>query len=81
MSDENNANFGKPLSTGTKVKIGAAKLGQTHSAETIVKISATQGTAIFVYDSQGSLINSFCSTRNAAEFFNCNHKTIMRYVK
>lgn len=55
--------------------------GKTHTTEAKEKISATQGTAIFVYDSQGSLVNTFSSARKAAEYFDTSHITIMRYTK
>ena len=55
--------------------------GKTHTTEAKEKISATQGTAIFVYDSLGSLVNSFSSARKAAEHFDVSHITIMRYTK
>jgi group I intron endonuclease len=60
---EDNPNFEKNLSTETIVKMSVAKGGGT----------------IFVYDTNGSLVNSFCSTRKAAEFFNCTHPTIKKH--
>lgn len=55
--------------------------GKTHTIEAKEKISATQGTAIYVYDLQGSLVNTFISARKAAEYFDTSHITIMRYTK
>ena len=42
---------------------------------------AKGGFTIFVYDTQGSLVNTFCSARKAAEYLNTNHQAIMRYIK
>lgn len=56
-------------------------LGKCHSAEAIDKIRASQGTAIFVYDSQGSLVNTFSSAREAGKEFDAHHQTIMKYVR
>jgi hypothetical protein len=50
------------------------------SAETRTKINATKGTAIFVYDLNGLLLNSFSSTREAAKHFGSNHSTILKYA-
>lgn len=88
MSGENNHLFGKTCSAETKVLMSEAKkgenhplFGKTHSAETKAKMSkAKGGGTIYVYDSQGTLVNSFSSARNAADYFNCDHKTIMKYV-
>jgi group I intron endonuclease len=81
--------FGKTRSAETKVLMSEAKkgenhslFGKTHSAETKAKMSkAKEGGIIYVYDSQGTLANSFSSARNATDYFNCDHKTIMKYVK
>lgn len=54
--------------------------GKTHSAETKTKISATQGTAIYIYDLDGSLVNSFTSVRKAALHFDVSNTTILKYV-
>jgi len=73
---------GKSHSEETKVLISLANKGKIRSAETIAKISVAKGGGtIYVYDSQGSLVNIFSSTRGAAEFFNCSHITIAKYVK
>jgi len=68
-------------------------LGFNHSADTIAKLSkpkteeqkakfsATRGTSIFVYDIQGTLLNSFSSGRKAAEHFECSESTIMKYSR
>lgn len=55
--------------------------GKTHTTEAKERISATQGTAIYVYDLQGSLVNTFSSARKAAEEYDISHVTIMRYAK
>src|SRR5574338_36657 len=56
-------------------------LGKTHTPDTIAKIGASLGTTIYVYNSQGSLVNSFSSSRKAAKFFNCTDPTIMKYAR
>lgn len=55
--------------------------GKSPSAETRAKSRVTQGTAIFVYSEDGVLVNSFDSAREAGEFYNCSHTTIVRYLK
>jgi len=40
---------------------------------------AKGGGTIFVYDTNGSLVNSFNSARKAAVHFNSSHATIKRY--
>jgi group I intron endonuclease len=56
--------------------------GKQHCSETIAKMSIVKGGGIiYVYDLQGSLINSFSSARKAAKFFSTNHQAIMRYVR
>lgn len=56
--------------------------GISPSAETLTKMSiAKGGGTIYAYDLQGKLLNSFSSARKAAEYFNCHHPVIMRYVK
>jgi len=56
--------------------------GKQHSLETLAKMSiAKGGSTIYVYDTQGTLVNSFCSSRQAANFFNCGYNTILRYCK
>ena len=37
------------------------------------------GRTIYVYDTNDLLVNSFCSVRKAAEFFNCTHPTIKKH--
>jgi len=61
--------------TGTKHPL----FGKTRSAETRAKISAAQGTAIFMYDLKGLLIKSFFSANEAGKY--CCHKTIIRNAK
>jgi hypothetical protein len=54
--------------------------GKFHPPESVSKISiARGGGTIYVYDSQGSLVNTFSSTREAGKEFDVHHKTIMRY--
>jgi hypothetical protein len=42
-------------------------------------MSVAKGTAIYVYDSNGTLVNTFSSGRKAAEHFDCSHPTILKY--
>jgi group I intron endonuclease len=86
---ENHPMFGKTHSTETKALLSKANkgennpmFGKTHKEETIVKMSiAKGGNTIYVYDSQGLLINTFSSTRKAALHFKVNHKTIIKYLR
>jgi group I intron endonuclease len=56
--------------------------GRNHSSETIAKISISKGGGtIYVYDYEGSFVNTFNSTREAGKFFNCSHTLIYRYLK
>lgn len=72
---------GFTLSDKTKIKISETMKGIAKSEEHKAKISVAKGSFIFVYDSKGSLVNSFSSARKAAEFFHCSHLTIISYVK
>ena len=49
--------------------------------ETLAKISAIKGTAVYVYDTQSTLVNTFYSANKAAEYFDCSHPTIIKYAK
>jgi group I intron endonuclease len=55
--------FGRTHSDEIKALIGQASKGKILSTETKTKISITKGTAIFVYNLQGSLVNSFSSVK------------------
>jgi group I intron endonuclease len=80
--------LGKTHSEETRVKISKAlsgdnhpRYGKLHLAGTVAKISAAKGGGIiFVYDSKGSLFNTFSSAREAGKFFNCSHNTIKKYA-
>jgi group I intron endonuclease len=79
---------GKSPTPETIAKMSEAKTGEnhpmygkTHTTEVKAKMSATLGTAIYVYDLDGTLVNSFSSARKAAEYFNSTHVTIMKYIK
>jgi hypothetical protein len=44
--------------------------GKQHSVDTLVKMSiAKGGNTIYVYDTHGTIVNSFCSSRQTANFF------------
>lgn len=81
-SAENRPFFGKRHLAGTIALLSEANKGKTHFTATISKIRISRGgDSIYIYDTQGLLVNSFNSARNAAEYFNCSHPTIMGYVR
>jgi hypothetical protein len=46
----------------------------THTPDTLVKMSIVKGGGIiYVYNTQGSLVNTFSSARKALVFFNSNY--------
>lgn len=67
------------MSLANKGKSPANK-GLFPSAETRTKLSATKGTAIFVYDLNDLLVISFTSAKKAAKHFGSNHLTNLKYV-
>src|SRR5688572_15723139 len=71
----------KNLSAETRVKISEAKKGKCYCAETKAKMSEAKGTLIYLYDSHGSLVNTFLFARKAAEYFKVCHKTIIKYTR
>jgi group I intron endonuclease len=88
ITGENHPRFGISISNDTIAKMGKAQrridrtgdnyprkmLGRTHTPDTLAKMSVAKGRGIiYVYDTQGSLVNTFSSTRKAAVFFNSNH--------
>lgn len=80
--------LGKSHSAKSRAKISLANLGENnpmfgefHTAQTLVKMSIAKGTAIYVYDTQGTLVNSFSSARKAAIFFDSNFNTILKYAR
>lgn len=80
LSGENNPMFGKSHSAETLAKMSSAHKGKTHSAITKTKMSAAKGTIIYVYNAHGILVNSFCSGKEAAKYFECSYMTIYRYT-
>lgn len=86
---ENQPMYGKTHTSETKALLSKTHRGEnnpmynkTHKEETIVKMSiAKGGNIIYVYDSEGLLINTFISTRKAAVYFKVNHKTIIKFLK
>jgi group I intron endonuclease len=94
FSGENHPLFGKTHSPNTIIKLSGKNnhmfgrkgnlhpmYGKSPSIKTRILSRIVQGTTIFVYDTQGSLVNKFNSAREAGLFFNCSHTTITRYVK
>lgn len=76
------------LSKETLAKLILTKVGKnnpmynkSHTAETKAKMSATKGTAIYVYDTQGTLVNTFSSANKTALYFKCSTTTIIRYTQ
>lgn len=87
------SSLGLSHSDEAKHKMSESRKGKLHSAKTKAlmsipkseahkrKISASQGTAIYVYDTQGSLVNTFNSAREAGKHFDCTSNTILKYAK
>jgi group I intron endonuclease len=61
--------------------VNNSNYGKAHTLETKAKMSATRGTAIFVYSEDDLLVNNFPSARQTGKFFNTDSKTILRYLK
>lgn len=79
---ENHPMFGKYHSADTKTLMGLAKSGIPKTEEAKAKISiAKGGGSIFVYNTKGSLVNTFCSAREAGKHFGCTFNTILKYAK
>lgn len=76
------SSLGYVKSPETKALISKALIGIPRTSETKVKISASRGGGtIYQYDLDGSLVNTFCSTRKAAEHIGCSHTIISRHIK
>lgn len=80
-------NKGIPKSPETKALMSFANKGKTPpnkglspSAVTRMKLSASKGTAIFVYDLNDLLVISFTSAKETAKHFGSNHSTILKYA-
>lgn len=68
LTGENHSMFGRTYSAETKVAMSEVKIGTNHSAETKAKMGRAKGGAIiYLYDSDGLLVNTFCSARKATE--------------
>jgi group I intron endonuclease len=80
LSGQNHSNFRKSLSVEVKALISNIHKGKTVSTEAKTKISIAKGTAIYVYDTQGSLVNSFSSAKKAASHFEVSKTTILKYI-
>jgi group I intron endonuclease len=79
-SEKAKLNMSKPLSEAHKAKLSKAHKGKVHSSDTLAKISAARGTAIYIYDSNSFLVNTFTSATLAGKFFKCSKTTILRYA-
>jgi hypothetical protein len=74
--------LGYVVSPETKALIGKARTGILHTSETKAKISASRGGGtIYQYDLDGLLVNTFYSTRKAAEQLGCSPTIISRHKK
>ena len=60
------ANYGRAHSAETKAKMSVVRKGIAKTEETKAKISLVKGSSIFVYNLDGSLVNTFCSARKAS---------------
>jgi len=85
---ENHLYYGKTHSAETKALMSLTRSGEnnsmlakTHSAKSKIKMSTAQGTTIFVYDSNGSLVDTFTSVRKTGKYFNYFPTTIKKYTK
>jgi hypothetical protein len=72
--------FGKFHSDETRALMSESHKGKSHSADTKAKMSAAQGTVIFVYDLEGTLVNKYSSARKAAINFDSSGSTILKYA-
>jgi NADH-ubiquinone oxidoreductase chain 4 len=87
--EEGSGMFGKTHSDETKNLMSLARQAENHplwgknlSDETKLKMSIAKGTTIYVYSpDKSTLINTFISARKAAEFFNTNHRIILKHAK
>lgn len=74
--------LGKTHSPKALAKLSAALKGEGVPPTTRAKMSAAQGTTIFVYlEDDGTLIDTFCSSREAGKILNCGKNAIFRYAK
>jgi group I intron endonuclease len=82
MSGGNNHFYSKTHKLESLAKMSEAKKGIPKSDTHKAKISAANGTTIYIYCSNDfTLINTFPSSYKAAEHFNCSKNTIFRYIK
>ena len=76
--------FGKTHTEEAKELIRQKALGRKHSEETLLKMSASRGHAVNIYekcDSEGfKLIGSFVSIRRAAKFLEISANTVKLYI-
>lgn len=82
------AHVGKILSEITRAKLSITRKGEKnpmygkiHSEETIIKLSAANGSPVEVLNTKTNEIKLYTSRRVAAEALSCNVSTISRYVK
>jgi group I intron endonuclease len=80
--------MGRKRSLEHKANISASMIGKNnpmfgkpHSEETKAKISATQGTAVQVFDKETNETTTFSSIRQAAKELSTSDTTIRNYIK
>jgi len=83
-SKSNNPLFGKTHTEETKELMRQKALGRKHSEETLLKMSASRGYPVQIYEKCNSegfqLIGSFVSTRKAANFLGISASTVRLYI-
>jgi len=73
--------LGRKLSEEHKKNISAACVGRTQSEESKLKISATNGTAVVVHDTETGENTNFLSIREVSRHFSVSNNTISKYIK
>jgi group I intron endonuclease len=72
----------KALISAANKGVNHSLFGRNHTESAKLAISIAKGTTIYVYCSDKStLLYTFISAKKAGEFFNCCHKTILKYAK
>jgi len=83
-SKDNNPLFGKTHTEETKELMRKKALNRKHSEETLLKMSATRGYSVNIYEKCNSeglqLIGSFISIRKAANFIGISPSTVRLYI-
>lgn len=81
LSGENHPNFGQyPSMSMALISEVSSGIPKTEETKALMSIAKGVGT-IYVYDTQGSLVNTFTSAREAGKELNTSHQTILKYVR